>query len=95
MNATAFGLMVAVPALLMHGFLLSKAERILERVEEISISIARAIAHGSREVPDHSRALSGSYGSPAYASAGRPSASSGSPAPAFVHDDPQSSADNF
>ena len=38
MNATAFGLMMAVPALLVHGFLLSKAERILERVEEISIS---------------------------------------------------------
>jgi biopolymer transport protein ExbB/TolQ len=48
MNATAFGLMTAVPALLIHGFLLSQAERILERVDEITVALARALAQSIR-----------------------------------------------
>lgn len=43
MNTTAFGLLVAVPGLLIHGFLLSRAERITERVDEITVAIVRAM----------------------------------------------------
>jgi len=92
MNATAFGLMMAVPALLIHGFLLSKAERILERVEEISVSVARGMAHGQREIAHaaHSRAA-GQYATPEYAAAGRPSHSGASAQrPSFVQGDPES-----
>jgi biopolymer transport protein ExbB/TolQ len=88
MNATAFGLMMAVPALLVHGFLLSKAERILERVEEISIAVARAMAKGSRDVanPVHSRL---SYANPEHAAAGRAPSGASLQRPAFAQNDPQ------
>jgi biopolymer transport protein ExbB/TolQ len=47
MNTTAFGLLVAVPGLLIHGFLLSRVERITERVDEIAVALVRAMAHGA------------------------------------------------
>jgi len=97
MNATAFGLMMAVPALLVHGFLLSKAERILERVEEISVAVARAMAHGQREIAHavQSRAA-GHYAAPEYAQAGRPSPSGASQQrPTFVQGDPQPPSRNY
>ena len=89
MNATAFGLMMAVPALLVHGFLLSKAERILERVEEISIAVARAMAKGHRDVaqPVHSRL---GYANPEHAPAGRAPSGASLQRPAFAENDPHS-----
>jgi biopolymer transport protein ExbB/TolQ len=45
LNTTAFGLIVAVPTLLIHGFLVSKVEAIVEGVDEASIRIIRAM-HG-------------------------------------------------
>lgn len=44
LNTTAFGLIVAVPTLLIHGFLVSKVEAIVENVDEASIRIIRAMS---------------------------------------------------
>lgn len=44
MNATAFGLLVAVPALLLHGFFTSRVERIAERMDEMTVGVVRALA---------------------------------------------------
>lgn len=46
LNTTAFGLIVAVPTLLVHGFLVSKVEAIVEGVDEASIRIIRAMNGG-------------------------------------------------
>lgn len=71
MNTTAFGLLIAVPGLLIHGILLSRVERIMERVDEMSVTIARAMsANAPREMahgaPSHS--------SPTHAGAGHAAA---------------------
>lgn len=44
MNATAFGLLVAVPGLLIHGFFVSRVERIGERLDEMTVTISRAVS---------------------------------------------------
>jgi biopolymer transport protein ExbB/TolQ len=88
MNATAFGLMMAVPALLVHGFLLSKAERILERVEEISIAVARAMAKGHRDAAQPVQARY-SYANPEHAPAGRAPSGASLQRPVFAQNDPQ------
>ncbi len=44
LNTTAFGLIVAVPTLLLHGFLVSKVEAIVENIDEISVRLIQAIA---------------------------------------------------
>jgi biopolymer transport protein ExbB/TolQ len=46
LNTTAFGLIVAVPTLLIHGFLVSKVEAIVEAVDEASVRIIRALNGG-------------------------------------------------
>ena len=46
LNTTAFGLIVAVPTLLLHGFLVSKVEAIVEMVDESSVRLIQAIAKG-------------------------------------------------
>jgi len=43
LNTTAFGLIVAVPTLLIHGFLVSKVEAIVEEVDETSVKLIQAI----------------------------------------------------
>ncbi len=86
MNATAFGLMVAVPALLIHGFFLSRAERIGEKVDEMTVAIVRAlktggsregVAHSAAQGAPHATAHSGHSG----ASVGRPAAAPAQAAP--------------
>jgi len=47
LNTTAFGLIVAVPTLLLHGFLVNRVESIVEQVDEISIRLIRALSFGS------------------------------------------------
>jgi biopolymer transport protein ExbB/TolQ len=47
LNTTAFGLIVAVPTLLIHGFLVSKVEAIIESVDEASVRIIRALNGGN------------------------------------------------
>jgi biopolymer transport protein ExbB/TolQ len=43
LNTTAFGLIVAVPTLLIHGFLVGRVERIVEHVDEVSVRVIRAL----------------------------------------------------
>src|SRR6266850_2260851 len=43
LNATAFGLMIAIPTLMIQGFLAGKVERIAERVDEMSIRLSQAM----------------------------------------------------
>ena len=43
LNATAFGLMIAIPTLMIQGFLAGKVERIAERVDEMSIRLGQAM----------------------------------------------------
>jgi biopolymer transport protein ExbB/TolQ len=52
LNTTAFGLIVAVPSLLVHGWLAGRVERIVESVDEISVKLIRAMSATSRgEIP--------------------------------------------
>ncbi|HKK71829.1 MAG TPA: MotA/TolQ/ExbB proton channel family protein [Candidatus Krumholzibacteria bacterium] len=43
LNTTAFGLMVAVPAMVIHGLLVGKVEGIVEQVDEVSVKLVRAL----------------------------------------------------
>jgi biopolymer transport protein ExbB len=43
LNTTAFGLIVAVPGMLIHGFLASRVERIGAQVDEITVRLIRAV----------------------------------------------------
>lgn len=43
LNTTAFGLMVAVPAMVIHGLLVGKVENIVEQVDEVSVKLVRAL----------------------------------------------------
>ncbi len=50
LNTTAFGLIVAVPGMLVHGFLVGRVERIVEQVDAVTVKLVRAMsrAHGPR-----------------------------------------------
>lgn len=52
LNATAFGLMIAIPTLVVQGFLAGKVERIAERVDEMIIRLSQALlqTHAARAV---------------------------------------------
>jgi biopolymer transport protein ExbB len=43
LNTTAFGLMVAVPAMIAHGFLVGKVESIVGQVDEVSVRLVRVM----------------------------------------------------
>jgi biopolymer transport protein ExbB/TolQ len=43
LNCTAFGLLVAVPTLLLHAFLVSKVERVVENVDFVSVRVIDAL----------------------------------------------------
>src|SRR5258705_12044235 len=45
LNATAFGLMIAIPTPVIQGFLVGKVERIAEQVDEMSIRLGQALLH--------------------------------------------------
>jgi len=51
LNTTAFGLIVAVPGLLVHGFLSGRVERIVEQVDELTVRLVRAMVHRSAAAP--------------------------------------------
>ena len=44
LNATAFGLIIAIPTLVVQGFLVGMIEGITEQVDEVSIRLCRALA---------------------------------------------------
>jgi biopolymer transport protein ExbB/TolQ len=46
LNTTAFGLIVAVPALMVHGFLVARVEAIAEQVDEVCVRLVRAMVQG-------------------------------------------------
>jgi len=48
LNATAFGLLVAIPTLVTQGFLVGKVEGIAEQVEEAGIRLVRALIASGR-----------------------------------------------
>ncbi len=43
LNTTAFGLMVAVPAMIAHSLLVGKVESIVEQIDELSVQLVRAL----------------------------------------------------
>lgn len=47
LNATAFGLIIAIPTLLIQGYLVGMLERIAEQADEMSIRLAHALAEGA------------------------------------------------
>lgn len=47
LNTTALGLIVAVPTLLLHGWLAGMIEGITEQVDEMNIRVSQALAHAS------------------------------------------------
>jgi biopolymer transport protein ExbB/TolQ len=51
LNTTAFGLIVAVPTLLLHGFLVSKVEAVVESVDEISVRLIQALSGKTTGTP--------------------------------------------
>jgi biopolymer transport protein ExbB/TolQ len=44
LNATGFGLVVAIPLSLAHGWLTSRAELLIERADEFSVKLINALA---------------------------------------------------
>ena len=44
LNTTAFGLIVAVPTLLIHSFLVSKVEGVVENIDEASVRLIEAVS---------------------------------------------------
>lgn len=71
LNTTAFGLIVAVPALLVHGFLVSRVERAIEQVDEITVRLVRSFVHAAAQQPTATTGLqTQSAGSPATAAPG-------------------------
>ena len=46
LNTTAFGLIVAVPAMLVHGFLVGRVESIAEQVDEVCVRLVRSMLQG-------------------------------------------------
>ena len=51
LNTTAFGLIVAVPTLLLHGFLVSKVEAVVEAVDETSVQLIQLLAGKAPSTP--------------------------------------------
>ena len=51
LNTTAFGLIVAVPTLLLHGWLVGMVEGVTEQVDEMTIKLSRAIARSGDQRP--------------------------------------------
>ena len=43
LNATAFGLMIAIPTLVIQGYLVGRVERIAEQVDEMSIRLSQVL----------------------------------------------------
>jgi hypothetical protein len=77
LNTTAFGLIVAVPAMLIHAFLANRVERIADGVDEATVRLARVMAGGVVPVAASSIAMETAHLPSASASMAAP----GRPAP--------------
>jgi biopolymer transport protein ExbB/TolQ len=75
LNATAFGLIIAIPTLLIQGYLVGMVEGIAEQADEMSIRLAHALAEGAagqtatHVLPMHAQRVAG--GAPATIAASR------------------------
>jgi len=49
LNTTAFGLIVAVPGMLAHGFLAGRVERVVEQVDSVAVQLIRALTRGAAQ----------------------------------------------
>jgi biopolymer transport protein ExbB/TolQ len=56
LNTTSFGLIVAVPSLWLHGFLVSKVEGVVDGVDQISARLVKAIVRGAGSNPSKQKA---------------------------------------
>ncbi len=56
LNTTSFGLIVAVPSLWLHGFLVSKVEGIVDDTDRISARLVKALVRGSGASPSKRKA---------------------------------------
>jgi len=70
LNATAFGLMIAIPTLVIQGFLAGKVERIAERVDEMSIRLSQALLQAPAARAGHVTPIHGAQGAAASPSRG-------------------------
>ncbi len=52
LNTTAFGLIVAVPAMLAHGFLVSRVDAVVEQVDEVSVRLVKALCRRQAGTPN-------------------------------------------
>ncbi len=50
LNATAFGLLVAVPALLLHGYFAGRVDSVVEQIDEVTVRLSRALVDARVEV---------------------------------------------
>jgi biopolymer transport protein ExbB/TolQ len=71
LNATAFGLIVAIPTLVTQGFLVGRVESIAEQVEEAGIRLVRALL-ASPAARGHVVAMPARGAAPAGRAAGQP-----------------------
>ena len=51
LNTTAFGLIVAVPAMLAHGFLVSRVDAVVEQVDAVSVRLIKALCRRQPGTP--------------------------------------------
>jgi len=70
LNATAFGLVIAIPTLILQGVLVGMVERVAEQVDEIAIRLTNALAQHApanghaQVVPMHARAAAAPAAAP-------------------------------
>jgi biopolymer transport protein ExbB/TolQ len=55
LNTTSFGLIIAVPTLVAHGYLVSCVERIADQIDEVSILVVGAMARSRTSLPGGGR----------------------------------------
>ncbi len=55
LNTTSFGLIVAVPSLWVHGFLVSKVEGVVDDVDRISARLVKALVRGGAKPSSSTR----------------------------------------
>ncbi len=51
LNTTAFGLIIAVPAMLAHGFLVSRVDAVVEQVDQVSVRLIKALCRRQTGTP--------------------------------------------
>jgi biopolymer transport protein ExbB/TolQ len=55
LNTTAFGLIVAVPTMLAHGFLVSRVDTVVEQVDQIAVRMMKAMGRRQPAAPKPER----------------------------------------